>query len=210
MTLTQISAVLIETNPWTSASGDPVLADEYRGLPAEWLAVLDYMLAHPDLTYCWRCDEPVGFVLFENGIRWVSTGLAREGDGLVAMLCDECTPYVPAPVLAALDSFPFTTPETAAFFRKAEKAQQPGVTDRAWRGEFALGDLVAASAGSPLRSTRVAGVVTHVNGAKVAFQTEADVFYEVFARDARHARVVSDTICQLYGATPKPALELVR
>lgn len=210
MTLTQISVVEFEANPWSSDLGEPVLAEEYQGLPAEWLAVLDYVLAHPDLTYCWRCDEPVGFVLFEAGMRWVSTTLAQHDGGLVAILCDDCAPYVPEPVLPAVGRFRFPAAETAAMFREAITAQQPGVTGRAWRGEFAQRDVVAANVGTQWRPIHVPGVVVNVENGTVVLSDETAALYEVSVTAVRHARIVSDDMCELYGTTPKPALAVAQ
>lgn len=96
-----ITAMLFESSPFMTPSGyeDPApLAPEYVDLDQCWVDVLKTLLVNVDTARCWRCDEPVGFTLSGDNDRfaeWVSTGFAREGDGPVAVLCEECTPYVP-------------------------------------------------------------------------------------------------------------------
>ncbi|WP_190824719.1 hypothetical protein [Saccharopolyspora pogona] len=95
-TLTQVQYVFIESNPYDSALGDP----EYASLPEQWQATLHELLSQPDSVRCWRCDAPAGYVLREQPsgverIEWVPIGLACEGDGPIAVLCEDCTPYVP-------------------------------------------------------------------------------------------------------------------
>ena len=96
----EISTLLVETNPFTTPlnDGTPVFARGYAYVDEQWHGALKDLLNRVDAAKCWRCDEPVGFVLYGDSdqfTEWVSTGLAREGDGPVAVLCEECTPYVP-------------------------------------------------------------------------------------------------------------------
>lgn len=52
-----------------------------------------------DNTRCARCTEAAGFVLTENhagfeNTYWHPTGVARYPGGSVAVLCEDCTPYL--------------------------------------------------------------------------------------------------------------------
>lgn len=109
MDTTTIEYAYIEDPPFESV---PVMdADEQSGerdelaalcadLPAAFRDTLTGLLVSPDDAHCARCDDPVGFVLRENAagferLAWTPTGLARHGDGPVAVLCEHCTPYLP-------------------------------------------------------------------------------------------------------------------
>lgn len=94
--LNQVHYVLIELNPYDPAGVDA----EYAALPERWQATLHELLSRPDSVRCWRCGAPVGYVLQEQPsgferLEWVPIGLACEGDGPIAVLCEHCTPYVP-------------------------------------------------------------------------------------------------------------------
>jgi hypothetical protein len=96
---TTIECVYFEAAPFHGLDQDE-LEPKYGALPAPFLAALGDVLRGTDRTTCWHCDAAVGFVLAENSagferLEWASTGLAREGDGPVAVLCENCTPYVP-------------------------------------------------------------------------------------------------------------------
>ena len=96
-------------------------------------------------------------------------------------------------------------PEMADYLRKAQRAAQPGVEDRARRGEFAVGDVVAADMGAPLRPIWVPAVVTLLEDRKVLIQGDVGDVYDTHRGRLRHARVVSDMVCELYGAKHTPA-----
>ncbi len=96
--LSRIEAVHIESDPFTRL-GD--IDSQYDALPAPFLDALSDLYAHRDDTRCWRCNEMTGYVVAEqpsgfDGLEWRPTGLARADDGPVAVLCEECSPYVPS------------------------------------------------------------------------------------------------------------------
>jgi hypothetical protein len=98
---TTVEYVYIEANPFISIGSIDAVSDEYADLPKPFLDALHGLVDRPDNTMCWRCDNSVGFALREqpSGVErlgWNPTGLARVGDGPVAALCEECTPYVPS------------------------------------------------------------------------------------------------------------------
>lgn len=109
MDTTTIEYVFFEDAPYVTDSvldehGQLVqreeLTDECASLPAEFRRALTGLLRKVDNARCDRCLDPAGFVLAEkaNGFEyseWVPTGLARHGDGPVAVLCEHCTPYLP-------------------------------------------------------------------------------------------------------------------
>ena len=103
MTTTTVEYVYLEDVPFMSIGDLDVVTDEYAGLPAPFLDALTGLLKQQDSAQCARCDEPVGFVLREQPsgferLEWTATGLARETDSPhVAVLCEQCTPYVPTP-----------------------------------------------------------------------------------------------------------------
>jgi hypothetical protein len=92
-------------------------------------------------------------------------------------------------------------PGVATFLRKAQLAVRPGVEDRARQGEFEVGDVVAATFGSLLQPIHAPGVVLSVDGVRVSIQGDAGDIYDTRLDRLRHARLVSDTVCELYGAT---------
>lgn len=103
--LSRIEAVHIESDPFSSRVGvmvnTCVLDDLYAALPAPFLDALYDLYEHRDDRTCWRCNAMTGYVVAEqpsgfDGLEWRPTGLAREGDGPVAVLCEECSPYVPS------------------------------------------------------------------------------------------------------------------
>lgn len=88
--------LLLEVNPFVSRGDEAVLRPEYADLPESWLVVLDELLAHVDASWCWRCKTAVGFAVHrDDAIRWCSTALVREENGLIATLCESCIPSVP-------------------------------------------------------------------------------------------------------------------
>lgn len=100
--LTTIEYILIQSSPhrdgWDS---DPQLADKYAALPPAFRAALAETLREVDSLRCARCGDGVGYALAENAdgrevATWTATALARERDRPVALMCDECAPYVPA------------------------------------------------------------------------------------------------------------------
>ncbi len=98
--LTHVEAIYIESDPFTSRSEPGVIDGEYAELPEEFLDVLVDLYANRDGRTCWRCNAMAGYVLAERpsgfeDIEWRPTGLAREGDGPVAVLCEDCSVYVP-------------------------------------------------------------------------------------------------------------------
>lgn len=96
MTLTRIEAVLIEHDPFPSAT-EPVLDQCYRDLPAAFTDALVGLLEDLASARCWRCDTAVGYVDGYQGSEdsWQPTGLARAADGPVVALCEDCAPYAP-------------------------------------------------------------------------------------------------------------------
>lgn len=95
-----VEYVYLENAPHTDEYGGPEPVDEYAMLPQPFLDALAHLLAHVDSVSCWRCGEPAGYVLAERGdfevVAWRTSALAREDNGPVAVLCDDCAPYVPA------------------------------------------------------------------------------------------------------------------
>lgn len=104
MSLIQISATIIETCPfetfWASWRDHDVvyLRPEYEHLPAAFVAAARAVFDQPDAVRCAGCDAPVGLVLGGDPERlhWEITALASQDDGPVTVLCEQCTPYVPA------------------------------------------------------------------------------------------------------------------
>lgn len=97
-----VEYVFVDANPFISIGALDTMSDEYRELPKPFQAALFDVYEHQDNATCARCDDPVGFVLREQPsgferLEWTPTGLAREGDGPVAVLCEECTPFIPTP-----------------------------------------------------------------------------------------------------------------
>lgn len=93
-----VTYVMIGTNPYRGGSvdGEPVLRAYYAELPEMWVAALDGLLKHLDGSRCWSCGDAVGFVLHsDDRLYWQITSLAQEGDGPVAVLCEDCAPSVP-------------------------------------------------------------------------------------------------------------------
>lgn len=77
------------------------VSDEYAALPEPFVAALFQVGKQTDSARCARCNEPIGFVLADNGgferLGWTPIGLAREvGRADVVALCELCTPLVPA------------------------------------------------------------------------------------------------------------------
>lgn len=82
----------------------PVLNAHLVDLPRDFLSTLDDLHRDIDATRCWRCGDPVGFVLrTETPVGtcdWVPLALARaatltDGATPIAVLCDPCAPFVP-------------------------------------------------------------------------------------------------------------------
>jgi hypothetical protein len=100
MALTHIEAVFIEADPYSSRAEPGVVDSPYSDLPEAFLDALAELYVNRDSVTCWRCNEMTGYVLAEQpsgfeGVEWRPTGLAREVDGPVAVLCEECAPYIP-------------------------------------------------------------------------------------------------------------------
>lgn len=77
----------------------PVLDEGlFSDLPLPYATALREVSDQPDHYRCWVCANPVGFVFFDRGgLRWVPVWLAREGEGPVAVMCEDCAPMdVPA------------------------------------------------------------------------------------------------------------------
>jgi hypothetical protein len=100
---TTVEFVYLDSNPFTSVNG--VIDNEYAALSQPFLDALSDLGTHLDSAHCWRCGDPVGFVLTVQPVGerlfWTETGLARQGDGAVAVLCGPCSPYVPDAAEAA-------------------------------------------------------------------------------------------------------------
>jgi hypothetical protein len=107
-----IEAVFIEDNPVQGPGGSD-LRVQYYALPGPVFAALVDLTTNVDNVRCWNCGDPTGFVLTEawhggDGVTWRPTGLAREGDGPVAVLCEQCAPYVPTEPITRPSAAPCT------------------------------------------------------------------------------------------------------
>jgi hypothetical protein len=99
-TLLRLESVFIETDPFSSRVEAGVVDDLYATLPRPFLDALYDLYDRRDSATCWRCDDMTGYVLAETPsgferLEWHPTGLAREVDGPVAVLCENCAPYIP-------------------------------------------------------------------------------------------------------------------
>lgn len=99
-TLTRIEAVFIESDPYSSRVEPGVIDSQYATLPDEFQEALADLYCRQDAVTCWRCNEMTGYVIAEQPsgferLEWRPTGLAREVGAPVAVLCEECTPYIP-------------------------------------------------------------------------------------------------------------------
>lgn len=105
---TTIEYVLFESSPFApmpvvDSHGGRVMREdllaECGALPDEYYEALNDLSQRVDNARCARCDDTVGFALFSYSdverIAWCPTGLARHGDGPVAVLCETCTPWLP-------------------------------------------------------------------------------------------------------------------
>lgn len=98
--IARIEAVYLECAPYVNGPERDEIDAEHSTLSPPFVAAMEAILANQDAAKCWTCKTAVGFVLTENReghehLEWLPTALAREDDGPVALLCGECSPYVP-------------------------------------------------------------------------------------------------------------------
>lgn len=181
------------------ATVDPVDRVALVGL-AEHIDASAQRALHVDQCACDRGEDcphyPHGYQAHaEEALGWLV------GAGLLA----------PAAVLGWLKKHQTPTPvqvgiptwSLAEYLRKAKDAARPGVAERARCGEFLAGDVVVANQGSELRPIHVPGVIVSlVDAEHVLIRGAVGDIYDTQLGKLRHARVVSDTACELYGAAP--------
>lgn len=105
-----IEYVMVEVCPFVGHY-EPSLADDYVGLPEEWINAIWVLLEQIDNLQCANCQGGVGLTINDDddspqrGSLWNETVLAREGDSKIVALCMDCHPSIdsldPLPELEA-------------------------------------------------------------------------------------------------------------
>lgn len=98
----RIEYVAIKLSPLNNMAADPLEESwlpEFADLPEVYVAALDAIVRNADNVECDSCGNGVGYVLHEDddnparsGCRWHSVWLAREDNGPVVALCEDCSP----------------------------------------------------------------------------------------------------------------------